>query len=231
MFDKKGLHLVAWDRISLPRSLGGWGVQNLFWVSQDLHLKILWRALTHAGLWGCILRDKYLKGASVTECIRSKRKSTVGVSNSWRALILVFPLLLKHLAWVVGDGFQVRVGIDPIVGCHLFLSVSTLAEVRQRGIIFLNQAKSGCLMLLPTTGSKHAILVYLVMAERNGTFIFGLFLILESGFQIRLIDLCGVGMTPMGRLLLLWHTRLLPRNTLRRLIDGGSAACGNGKHL
>lgn len=52
---------------------------------------------------------------------------------------MVFPLLLKHPVWSVGDGYQVRLGIDPIIGYDVVLSHSTLVNIQHRGLKYLNQ--------------------------------------------------------------------------------------------
>lgn len=50
--EKYRFHLVAWERIPSPMEKGGWGIRNLLWVSDALHLKSLWRGLFDSGLWG-----------------------------------------------------------------------------------------------------------------------------------------------------------------------------------
>lgn len=78
--ESSGTHLVAWDQLALPRSCGGWGIRNPLWVAQDIHLKSLWRALTHSDFWRCIMREKYLKGSTIIDWVCLPRKTTVGVS-------------------------------------------------------------------------------------------------------------------------------------------------------
>jgi hypothetical protein len=34
-----GLHLARWGKISRPKALGGWGIQNLLWFAQALSTK------------------------------------------------------------------------------------------------------------------------------------------------------------------------------------------------
>lgn len=124
---------MAWDRIPFPKKSGGWGIRDVFWVYQALH-----QSLTHSGLWGLIMQDKYLEGIFVIDWIRLPQKKLVGTLNIWRGLLEVFPLLNEFLVWQVGDGFQTRLGVDPIIGCNILLSHPTLNSLHHNGIFFLN---------------------------------------------------------------------------------------------
>lgn len=39
-------------------------------------------------------------------------------SNQWKALVLAFLDNGNHLAWMVGDGSQVKLGVNAIMGCE-----------------------------------------------------------------------------------------------------------------
>ena len=54
-------HFSGWDSFPKPKSWGGWGIKQLSLFSQSLCAKNLWRGLTVPGLWGNILKAKYLK--------------------------------------------------------------------------------------------------------------------------------------------------------------------------
>jgi hypothetical protein len=43
--DKKVLPWVRWDRIATPKSLGGWGLKNIFSFSKALAAKCTWRLI------------------------------------------------------------------------------------------------------------------------------------------------------------------------------------------
>lgn len=94
---KKGIHLTAWHHLSIPRKYGGWGIRNIHWTYRALHLKSIWRALTHSGLWGLLVRDKYLKGDSVISWLRGRSWKKAGVSNFWSGLLDSIPILMAHL--------------------------------------------------------------------------------------------------------------------------------------
>jgi hypothetical protein len=38
------------------------------------------------------------------------------VSNQWKDLVLAFPIIGNNLSWKVGNGTQVRLGVDSICG-------------------------------------------------------------------------------------------------------------------
>lgn len=69
-------------------------------------------------------------------------KLTSNVSIHWKALVQCFPLVGRWLVWKVGNGEQVRIGVDPWVGYkNKFRFPYWLIEMLQdRGICTLNQA-------------------------------------------------------------------------------------------
>jgi hypothetical protein len=58
--DSHTLHLCNWERISLPKSFGGWGIRNIFDFSKSLAANTLWRILMGDGIWHRVVIDKYL---------------------------------------------------------------------------------------------------------------------------------------------------------------------------
>ena len=109
-------HLSNWIDLSRPKIFGGWGIKNLSWFNQALRLNVFWRAIHSKGLWFQVLQAKYLKGLTVIEWLRFKSFSTRNVSLFWRGFLQVIPWMGKHLAWQVGNGESIILGIDPIVG-------------------------------------------------------------------------------------------------------------------
>jgi len=111
-------HLASWKDLSWPKEHGGWGIKNLPWFNLALCLKTFWRILHSKGLWYQVLQFKYIKIPSVADWLRYKRFSTRNVSIMWRGFIHTLPWMGTHMAWQVGNGDNILLGIDPIVGSH-----------------------------------------------------------------------------------------------------------------
>ena len=61
--EKKKMHLVAWDRVCLPKREGGLGIQKSKFMNKALVSKIGWRLIhDRQSLWARILRKKYKVG-------------------------------------------------------------------------------------------------------------------------------------------------------------------------
>ena len=114
--DKRKYHLVDWLSLSRPTSLGGWGIKHLGWFSLFLRLKSFWMALNGTGIWYQLLSTKYLKNHSVVTWIRQKSFAVNGVSVIWKGFILTLSCAGRCLSWRVGNGEDIRIGTDPIVG-------------------------------------------------------------------------------------------------------------------
>ena len=72
--------------------------------------------LRNEGLWHRAILSKYLKKLSVVSWLRGKHFGNRGVSVFWRGFLQTLPWLGRCLAWKVGNGEQVQIGIDPIIG-------------------------------------------------------------------------------------------------------------------
>jgi len=120
---------------------GGWGLENVYLFVQVLIAKSLWRLLFIEGLWGKIIRCKYLCHLSVEQWIRVDPKSHHGASNVWKMLVSVFPLLRQWVAWKTGHGNQVRLGEDPWVGAreNYYLSLNLRNHLRERSFVCLKE--------------------------------------------------------------------------------------------
>ena len=114
--NKRQYHLTNWREISWPKEYGGWGIKHLNWFSVALRLKNLWLVLQNDGLWHRVITNKYLKMGSVEAWLKDKKFLSRGVSAIWKGFFLSLPWLGRHLAWQVGNGKNVLLGIDPIVG-------------------------------------------------------------------------------------------------------------------
>ena len=94
-----------------------------------------------SSLWSRVLKQKYIFGESLLEWIRNPRKSHVGGSVIWKAIVTSFGLIENHLAWDVGNGESVMIGRDPWMGSfqqHL-LPPDVIDQLGLQGVISLNQ--------------------------------------------------------------------------------------------
>jgi hypothetical protein len=58
----------------------------------------------------------YIKNKSITEWLREGKKNWNGISNIWRALTSSLSILTYWLVWKPGNGRDIRIGVDPMVG-------------------------------------------------------------------------------------------------------------------
>ena len=74
-------------------------------------------------IWHQVLSHKYLKQISVVDWLRGKNFCSRGGSIFWRGFMQTLPVFGRGLAWHVGDGHNIRLGIDPIVAIDKSLSL------------------------------------------------------------------------------------------------------------
>jgi len=135
------MHLVNWKRISKPKKKGDWGIKNVFWFLKDLATKSFWRSLMVPRLWHEVIHKKYLKKKSVIDWFREGRKNLKGIPNYWRALTSSLPIITDWLAWKPGNGWDIKIGVDPIIGAQSFykLSKNLISTLHSNGIKLLAQ--------------------------------------------------------------------------------------------
>lgn len=110
------IHLVRWNLLARPKSMGGWGLRRLDLFSLALRMKSLWRSMFSDTLWNKIIKDKYLRNQSVTSWLTSERVVRHNSSPIWRGFLDAIPIIRKSLSWQIGSGQLFRVGIDSFVG-------------------------------------------------------------------------------------------------------------------
>jgi hypothetical protein len=91
--EKEGIPIFKWSRISTLKEFGGWGLKKLHIFGQALAAKSLWRLLFNKGLWGKVMREKYLEDRDLEEYIRHEPKSFKGSSNVWKGLVKAYAIL------------------------------------------------------------------------------------------------------------------------------------------
>ena len=101
---KKTMPWVRWERLALPKALGGWGLKNIFNFSKDLATKV----------W-----NKYIAPMYLLDWIRNPgRRGRCSYSCIWKAIMASINVICTRLAWMVGNGQYFRIGLDPWPSSH-----------------------------------------------------------------------------------------------------------------
>jgi len=134
------MHLISWKNLAKPKKTGGWGIQNIFYFGKALAAKSLWRCLMVPGLWHDVIIKKHLKKKTMEEWFMQGRKNWAGTSNFWRALTSSVSIITYWLVWKPGNGRDIRIGDDPMVGSHTYykLSRNIIFALKEQGIEFLS---------------------------------------------------------------------------------------------
>jgi hypothetical protein len=95
------------------------------------------------GLWHEVILKKYLRKKSVKDWFREGKKNWPGISNIWRALTSSYNIVADWLAWKPGNGKDIRIGSDPMVGAHRYyrLTKNLIQSLKDQGIEYLAQAR------------------------------------------------------------------------------------------
>jgi hypothetical protein len=55
---------------------------------------------------------------SMNECLRKGNSNVKGMSNCWKTLSDSLSIITDWLAWKPGNGKDIRVCLDPLIGSH-----------------------------------------------------------------------------------------------------------------
>ncbi|WVZ51322.1 hypothetical protein U9M48_002476, partial [Paspalum notatum var. saurae] len=88
---KKKYRLISWPILCQPKEQGGLGVQNIDIQNKCLLSEWLFKLCNEDGIWQVLLRNKYLKGNSLSQTEKKPRdshfwKSLMGVKNYFLSL-------------------------------------------------------------------------------------------------------------------------------------------------
>jgi len=109
--EKKKMHLVAWDRVCLPKREGGLGIQKSKFMNKALVSKIGWRLIhDRQSLWARILRKKYKVGEIHDRTWMEKKRPC---SSTWRSIVAgLREVATRGSRWVIGNGQEIRFWAD-----------------------------------------------------------------------------------------------------------------------
>jgi hypothetical protein len=132
---------VKWNILVVPKALGGWGLKNIHLFSKALVAKVGWRLITIDNLWTKVVIHKYINPDTVEEWICRPVKVATQCTIIWKALINSFQVVGEGLAWKVGNGQRVRIGVDPWPGSERghILPQQLINNLHDKGLFYLDQ--------------------------------------------------------------------------------------------
>ena len=140
--EQKVLPWVTWDQIARPKSLGGWGIKNIFFFAKALAAKAGWWLISTQSLWTEVIIPKYITPTPLLDWIRDMCNTSLpNGSIIWKDLGKAFPLVSEGLVWKIGDGTKARIGAYPWPGCsenHL-LPFQLIQLIHLKGFFHQNQ--------------------------------------------------------------------------------------------
>lgn len=112
--NRRGIPWVAWKRLQYSKKEGGLGFRDLAKFNDALLAKQAWRIIQHPNsLFARLMKARYFNGESILDA-KEKRLQSYG----WSSLLSGIALLKKGSRYIVGDGQDVRIGIDNFVDSH-----------------------------------------------------------------------------------------------------------------
>ncbi|KAF2291039.1 hypothetical protein GH714_019273 [Hevea brasiliensis] len=107
--DKKKIAFVSWERVQLPKEMGGLGFRNLSMLNNAFLLNLAWEISTNPhALWVQVIRSKYKVGDDpLPQCLRA-----YNCSNLWRNIVWIWSSFQNGVCWSLGNGKLARFWLD-----------------------------------------------------------------------------------------------------------------------
>lgn len=107
--NKKKMHWCSWDKLCLPKSLGGLNFRDLEGFNKALVAKQVWRLMAFPNsLVARFIKSLYFRNCSILEAEEGKSSSYI-----WKSLIWGRDLLRKGLRFRLGNGEKIAMFDDP----------------------------------------------------------------------------------------------------------------------
>lgn len=120
--------LVAWDKLTRPKALGGLGIRDIQVFHTALVAKQAWRIITNPD---CLLA-RVVKGKYCTKAHFLNVPEAKSISHGWRGILAGRDLLATNLGKVIGNGEGTRVWKDPWLSTELpMVPIGSATETAQ----------------------------------------------------------------------------------------------------
>ncbi|CAA7037248.1 unnamed protein product [Microthlaspi erraticum] len=135
--ENKKQHLVAWQRVCLPKRDGGLGIRSAAEMNKAMIAKVGWRLLQDQNsLWGGVLRSKYKIG-DLSE--RGWIVTKPYWSATWKSILSgMREVVFQGLGWVAGDGNSIKFWTDrwlsdtPLINTNVIALPEAMKELTAR---------------------------------------------------------------------------------------------------
>ena len=112
--NQRGIPWVAWKRLQYSKKEGGLGFRDLAKFNDALLAKQAWRLIQYPNsLFARVMKARYFKDVSILDAKVRKQQS-----YGWASLLDGIALLKKGTRHLIGDGQNIRIGLDNIVDSH-----------------------------------------------------------------------------------------------------------------
>jgi hypothetical protein len=106
--NKRKMHWLSWDKLTMPKSQGGIGFRDLRVFNQALLARQAWRLLHFPNsLCARLLKARYYPSGNLIDTAFIQNQS-----QTWKGIVHGLELLKKGIVWRIGDGSKVKIFRD-----------------------------------------------------------------------------------------------------------------------